>query len=161
MAENYPNGLTKEDIKEGVKNYLLEQEQMEKDALKLMYNQRYTLPKTIYKHLKEKGTIDGEDLLYFPEKYCFTIDEFYRFFNISVDYLQTKHEGIIHKDIFFENRNYYLNYRGEIVKFFIMYGQGTANILSLAETNEVEGIDVGTYDGWVKYVEKQYKKLGE
>lgn len=154
--------MTEEELEKTMDQFASKMVEEQHQKIRTMYEQRHTLLPTIFEHLKEKGSIDGDDLAYFPDHYAFTSKEFQDFFSLVTDYLEEEHGYAVDEDCGFENKTFILRYEGVLLEFFIMWGQGTCTILKISEEQEECPVElIGSFDKWILYMEKEYETVKE
>lgn len=84
--------------------------------------------KLIFHHTKESGVIDNEEMLYFPESYNFSEDDFHMVFEIIFNYA-TEKEFTLEEDLFPTYR-VKVEYNDDVYLFTEMSGQGTVRFVS-------------------------------
>ena len=114
----------------------------------------------LYKCLKNKKTIDDEDILYFPEEYDFNSSDFNHMFSLMEEYFEETIDSVTDENNYFPNYSYYFKYKDSIIELFTMIGQGTARIMKILDENEVNELIknnlsdcIGDFDEFVKYIE--------
>lgn len=85
--------------------------------------------KLIFQHTKESGVIDNEEMLYFPENYSFSEDDFHMVFEIILIYATEKELFTFEEDSF-PAYKVKVEYNNDVYLFTEMSGQGTVQFVS-------------------------------
>lgn len=127
-------GKTKEETQKHVDGFItqLEQEILERE--KFFHEKQNVTMDKIYKHLIEASErIDCEEVLYFPEKFSFAIDEFTMLFQNILNYADYKKKACVDADVDFPNTVAYVKYKDVVIELFETYGQGVFSVMGIAD----------------------------
>lgn len=149
--------INKEDLGKRVEEFFRSLKEKEKRKNDIVKNKSEDIMSRIYTTLINDGHIHDEDVLYFPEKYSITSEEYHAlfesmFYYADEEYLYTDYNNP------FMNRSVYYYYSGEFIRLFEMSGQGIATTISIVSENELkrEGIkNIIEFDEFIESVKKQ------
>jgi len=153
-----------------LKNFKLTDEQInefvqmmvnnEKKKVLLVADNFNELSTKLVQHIEEKGYVDNEHLAYFPEEHEFTGEEFHAFFDVATDFLAEKIGENVDEDCYFENRLYWMQVGDKVLRFFIMWGQGTATQLSF-EDEDIPSDKIGDMEDFRVWISEKQKTVKE
>lgn len=103
-------------------------------------------------YLKQKGSVDDEHILYFPEKFPFSSEWFHAFFDLVTQFLEDKYGTYAREDCEFPNKLFWMKCEDVILEFFIMWGQGTCELVRLAKEEEIPKDHIGTLEEFQQYL---------
>jgi hypothetical protein len=86
--------------------------------------------------LIREGSLDGEQILYSPEKYNITEEEFNYLFDNIEDYADKNGLSCVDRECYFPNGEWYCIYKNTKLIFKTMSGQGTATWIVLANDED-------------------------
>lgn len=142
-----------------VKDYLDEQKRKEIEKIKYVYKECDNLVSKILDFVKDNKKVLSEEILYFPEKYPFSLYDFDCLFDLIADYLDDEKSHFIDDDNPFQNRHYYFSYENNLYDFFIIWGQGVSFSILLVEENDIKPKYIGDYNEFKKYLKQKHKEL--
>lgn len=108
----------------------------------------------IYEILEKDGYLDDENLLYFPEKYSVTGEEYHALFESMTNYAEEDHFYCDEENPF-SNESVYYDYNGDVIELFTMSGQGTITSFSKMGKDDIKetGIDkIVVFDDFINSV---------
>jgi hypothetical protein len=98
-------------------------EERERYKIDLLINRGYVVLESVLKVVRNLGHLSGDDLEYAEEgDYEIDVDDFHILFDVMIE---NSNEVITDEENDFPHGHYFYEYKGEIFKLFIMYGQGT------------------------------------
>lgn len=116
--------LSDDDIQKAARSYVEEMAQKELKKMIFIASRQDEVMKLIYKKLKTKKLIDNEDIMYFPEKFKFTYEEFQWLFDNILEYATNNDLANEDEDNPFPNAYVCLKYKRTKILLRIMWGQG-------------------------------------
>lgn len=109
----------------------------EKEKGGFFYKRQDCVMSKVLDHLILTGErIDNEAILYFPESFPFTIDEFTLLFQNILNFAKHKDKVYTNSDIDFPNIIVYIKYEDVILELFEMSGQGMFSTIEITENWE-------------------------
>lgn len=150
---NLFSDIDKEEFNKEVTNYFKKIAETRIEGLRYLILNYDALKDKIIKDLEVENYIDGDTIMYNPEKYNLTLEEFQIFVNEANLFLANEGHYEVDEESMFENHTYYLNIGENIISFFTMYGQGTHTNIKLEE-DEPYTI-VADYKDFIGYVNSE------
>lgn len=134
--------LSKEEI-EDMANQLIKQLEEEDRQLKEFYEHKQNdVMRKAYEYIKDgNNSIDNESILYNPEDYPITSDEFH-LLTTNLRNSVPEDEWFIDENNMFPNESIFFEYEETTIELFYMYGQGTAVILRKANEEDSDNSDI-------------------
>lgn len=96
----------------------------------------------LYEILRQDEHLCDEDILYFPDKWNVTSEEYQALFESMMDYAEEK-DFYCDEDNPFSNESVYYKYKSSVIELFTMSGQGTVTSFSVVSEEDIKekGID--------------------
>lgn len=144
--------LTKEEIEE-MANELINQLEEEDRELKRFYeHEQSDVMERLYKYIKSGKDVDNESILYNPEEYPISSDEFYML-TTNLRNSIPEDEWFVDEENFFPNESLLFTYEEIMIELFYMYGQGTAVVMKKAD-DKFPSENIFKYEDMNPYIEK-------
>ena len=143
-----------------MKDVIEKEKELKKERVRFLYDHHKVLFQTLICDLNNENNINSEELLYFPEKYETSDDHFHTLFNFTESFfIEEVGESVTNYDGF-DGGSYYLRYEDNLLKFYVVQGQGTFRRIEWADENELsKNSVVSIYEEWLYYLAKKIVKL--
>lgn len=154
-------GINLKDFKltdEQIEEFARMLENQEKKKVNLVVEALNELPSKLVRHIEEKGYVNNEHIAYFPEEHAFTGDEFDAFFDLATAFLGESVGEHVDEDCYFDNRLYWMKVEDKVLRFFIMWGQGTAIQLTFEE-EEISSDQMKNIEDFNTWLMDYHKKI--
>lgn len=136
--------------------FALEQDKIkEQKRIAFIKEKQDSVMEKIYNFLKNNDLIDNEDMVYLPDNYEFSLEEFSMLFDNVSDYAHKLNKESIEEDNIFPNFNFFLKYKDMNILLRIMWGQGVCQQMRVdlpAQWNENKSI---TYEEYKEHILKE------